>query len=135
MSLGERGIRQAVLVGALVLVCLTATPAAGETGAPGGPTWLPTPARMLAALDCRCTPGEARIARYRRLLDKLSKRCRESPARLAYISTVATRGLRESGHRRTNLWLLREVDETISQGTRTKQPCRFVVAVVLASIQ
>jgi hypothetical protein len=124
-----------VLFGALLLVGLAATAAAGQTGSSGGPTWLPTPARTLAALDCRCTPGAARIARYQRLLDKLSKRCKEPPGRLAYISTVATRGLREAGHRRTNLWMLNEVDQTISAGTRTKQPCRFVFALIVTSIQ
>jgi hypothetical protein len=123
------------VLGAFVLACAAATTAAGGTGVQRTPIWLPTPARTLAALDCRCAPGPARIARYRRLLEKLSKRCEESPGRLAYISKVATEGLRQSGHRRTNLWLLKRVDQTISTDTTTEQPCRYVFALVVTSIR
>jgi hypothetical protein len=59
----------------------------------------------------------------------------ESRGRLAYISKVATEGLRQSGHRRSNLWMLNQVDQTISAESRKKQPCRYVFALVVESIR
>jgi hypothetical protein len=126
-------IRQAALLGVLVL-CVAATTATSATEATRATQWLPSPARKLAALDCRCVPDSARVARYQRILARLSKKCKESAERLGYISTVATQGLRQSGHRRTNLWMLVQVDQRIPEPVRARQPCRYVFALVVTSI-
>jgi hypothetical protein len=127
-------IRLASLVVPAVLAVAVATTTGQGVASPAATSWLPMPARTLAAIDCRCTPGPARIARYRRALDTLAVRCAESAGRLAYISKKATDLLRQSGHGRTNLWLLNEVHRTLDPGTQGKQPCRFVFALVFESI-
>ena len=126
-------MRQIALLGAVVVASVAASAAIGAEHAPSTVTWLPRPARTLAALDCRCVPGRARVARYQRVLAALSRRCMEPAARLAYISKVATEGLRQSGRRRTNLWMLTQVDESISKRP-DEQPCRYVFALIVTSI-
>jgi hypothetical protein len=93
--------------------------------------WLRAPARTLAAIDCDCEPTAAHVARYRVLLARLASRCQESPSRLAYVSKTATEVLRQNGRRRTNLWLLTELDRKVPRHVARQQPCRYVVAVLL----
>ena len=107
---------------ALLLVVLLATDARA---------WLRAPARTLAAIDCDCEPTAAHVARYRVLLARLATRCQESPSRLAYVSKTATEVLRQNGRRRTNLWLLTELDRKVPRHVARQQPCRYVVAVLL----
>jgi hypothetical protein len=107
---------------AIVLALLLATDARA---------WLQAPARTLAAIDCNCRPTKARIARYRAVLDRLATRCQESPSRLGYVSKTATEVLRQSGRRRTNLWLLTELDRRVPKQVARQQPCRYVVALFL----
>ena len=134
MKASRRMTRRALSLIVLALVAVAVVGAGSGAAKPATPSWLPAPARTLAALDCRCPPSAARIARYQRVLDTLASRCVESRGRLAYISKTATEILRQSGHRRTNLWLLSEVSQAISTDPRRKQPCRFVFALVVESI-
>jgi hypothetical protein len=107
---------------ALLLAVLLATDARA---------WLRAPARTLAAIDCDCEPTAARVARYRAVLARLATRCQESRSRLAYVSKTATELLRQNGRRRTNLWLLSELDRKVPRHVARQEPCRYVVAVIL----
>lgn len=128
----------AALLGVVALVGVAATTATGAMDATSAAISSPSPAHTLAALDCRCVPSSTLVMRYQRILSKLGKKCEESQARLAYISTQATLILRQNGHRRTNLWLLTRVDQSVTPKPPNpagfKRSCRYRVAEIVNSI-
>jgi hypothetical protein len=91
-------------------------------------------AYKLAAIDCRCTPSAGLVAKYGRVLTKLTRtKCKDSKRRLGDMAVTSVRLLKDEGVPMSNLRMLRLVNASIPDNIGFKQPCADIFAILIAS--